>query len=238
MLSSFLLNISLTSSIASAGSSIVAARWTFSSFTISEVVQGYNAALANSKRGLTWEVYSALEPPYESLEKERRMAPRILQLKAQALSVCSLVLRTWKPTPRDSVRMRMPVTRSANKENDISKAQCCSTLKLLITSGHVRLYTWQTGHAADQWGPDDDWVLDLLAQEQALQQSQCNEAEVILSLDVPQSIDSDTNEVRLMFETQFSSVPTTINHALSCAGFGCRLLVAHLDERAECKWEC
>ncbi|VDP83423.1 unnamed protein product [Echinostoma caproni] len=29
---------------------------------------------------------------------------------------------------------------------------------------------------------------------------------------------------------QFSSVFTTINHALSCAGFGCCLLVAHLDK--------
>lgn len=52
-------------------------------------------------------------------------------------------------------------------ENSLDTA-CCLTLRLLISSGHVPLYHWKTGHPPEQLGQNDDFVLTMLAEERQL----------------------------------------------------------------------
>ncbi|THD21291.1 CDK5 regulatory subunit-associated protein 3 (CDK5 activator-binding protein C53) [Fasciola hepatica] len=84
------------------------------------------------------------------------------------------------------------VSRSSSKERNSDPVKCCPTLKLLIESGHVRLYTWQTGRSTEHWGPDDDWIPGLLEQERELQKKLNPEA---LLADAAQSVDTETNEI-------------------------------------------
>ncbi|TPP62316.1 hypothetical protein FGIG_06377 [Fasciola gigantica] len=84
------------------------------------------------------------------------------------------------------------VSRSASKERNSDPVKCCPTLKLLIESGHVRLYTWQTGRSTEQWGPDDDWIPGLLEKEREFQKKINPEA---LLADAAQSVDTETNEI-------------------------------------------
>ncbi|CAH8477877.1 unnamed protein product [Dicrocoelium dendriticum] len=52
-------------------------------------------------------------------------------------------------------------------ENSLDTA-CCLTLRLLISSGHVPLYHWKTGHPPEQLGQNDDFVPTMLAEERQL----------------------------------------------------------------------
>ncbi|KAA3676426.1 uncharacterized protein DEA37_0014261 [Paragonimus westermani] len=62
-------------------------------------------------------------------------------------------------------------SRSSGKQEAVSDGNLCHTLALLITSGHVRLFTWLTNREPERIEADDDFIPGLLLEEQNKQMS-------------------------------------------------------------------
>ncbi|TGZ59625.1 hypothetical protein CRM22_008968 [Opisthorchis felineus] len=71
--------------------------------------------------------------------------------------------------------------------------ECCPTLRLLIKSGHVHLFTWKMGCEPGKLGADDDFIPTLLAEERRrLQQLTVNIVQQT-AVDETQVLDLDTS---------------------------------------------
>ncbi|KAF5397378.1 hypothetical protein PHET_09367 [Paragonimus heterotremus] len=57
-------------------------------------------------------------------------------------------------------------SRNSGKQEAVSEGNLCRTLALLITSGHVRLFTWLTNREPEKIETDDDFIPGLLLEEQ------------------------------------------------------------------------
>ncbi|KAF7258696.1 hypothetical protein EG68_03601 [Paragonimus skrjabini miyazakii] len=57
-------------------------------------------------------------------------------------------------------------SRNSGRQEAVSEANLCHTLALLITSGHVRLFTWLTNREPEKIEADDDFIPGLLLEEQ------------------------------------------------------------------------
>ncbi|KAL7065504.1 hypothetical protein AAHC03_04866 [Spirometra sp. Aus1] len=53
----------------------------------------------------------------------------------------------------------------SNSDAQKTPALPCSTLRLLLSSGHVTVYEWKNGRAPDSIGKSDDYLADMLSQE-------------------------------------------------------------------------
>ncbi|KAF6775561.1 hypothetical protein AHF37_05082 [Paragonimus kellicotti] len=57
-------------------------------------------------------------------------------------------------------------SRNSARQEAVSEGNLCHTLALLIASGHVRLFTWLTNREPERIEADDDFIPDLLLEEQ------------------------------------------------------------------------